>query len=326
MSFEHNFTTTGNVNGPALSAVLAVETVIAFIANTVVLSITLYQRKSWKQSSTIFFTSLILSHLVMVFLYLPLCVIAVAAEEWIFGSTFNQKIATCSFAAYVIWYCVLVIQMTLAIISFDRFLFIVKPHFHKRLMKPWTALAFTIAIWILAAILNSGPFVGLGEYEYDDTYGSCVPLWQGNEGYILFMLIISMISITIIVVTSIWTFCFTRKFINDQSQVSGDSVYVSRKKRLFGIFGSMLLVYGICFLPSIVSGGITTVVILPDPVYAVNLVTFQFITVASPLVQSYFRPDIKAAIISFFALFAPALKKWQELTSRSHDTSTSVPA
>ena len=320
MSFDHNFTTTGNVNGPALAAVLAIETVAAFVANIIVLSITLYQRKSWKQPSTIFFTSLILSHLVMVFLYLPLCVIAVAAEEWIFGMNFEQKIATCSFAAYVIWYNVLVIQITLATISFDRFLFIVKPHLHKRFMKPWTALVITIGIWLLAGLLNSGPFVGLGEYEYDDAYGSCVPLWQGNTAYVLYMLIISLLCCTVILVTSIWTFCFTRKFIKDQSQISGENVYVSRKKRLFGIFGSMLLVYGICFLPSLISGGITSAVILPDPVYAVNMVTFQFITVASPLVQSYFRPDIKAAIL--FALRCFTLKKWQELTSRSTSSAT----
>ena len=125
---------------------------------------------------------------------------------------------------------------------------------------------------------------------------------------------------TVILVTSIWTFCFTRKFIKDQSQISGENVYVSRKKRLFGIFGSMLLVYGICFLPSLISGGITSAVILPDPVYAVNMVTFQFITVASPLVQSYFRPDIKAAIL--FALRCFTLKKWQELTSRSTSSAT----
>uniref|UniRef100_A0A1X7T7T3 Uncharacterized protein n=1 Tax=Amphimedon queenslandica TaxID=400682 RepID=A0A1X7T7T3_AMPQE len=58
-----NFTFTGEFSGPAVAAVLTVEMILALIANGVVLSITLYQRKSLKQSSTIFFTSLILAHL-----------------------------------------------------------------------------------------------------------------------------------------------------------------------------------------------------------------------------------------------------------------------
>uniref|UniRef100_A0A1X7UIR6 G-protein coupled receptors family 1 profile domain-containing protein n=1 Tax=Amphimedon queenslandica TaxID=400682 RepID=A0A1X7UIR6_AMPQE len=78
---EGNFTFTGEFSGPAVAAVLTVEMILALIANGVILSITLYQRKSWKQSSTIFFTSLILAHLVLNLLYLPFTIIALAAEE-----------------------------------------------------------------------------------------------------------------------------------------------------------------------------------------------------------------------------------------------------
>uniref|UniRef100_A0A1X7TUL8 Uncharacterized protein n=1 Tax=Amphimedon queenslandica TaxID=400682 RepID=A0A1X7TUL8_AMPQE len=49
-----NFTFTGEFSGPAVAAVLTVEMILALVANGVVLSITLYQRKSLKQSSTIF--------------------------------------------------------------------------------------------------------------------------------------------------------------------------------------------------------------------------------------------------------------------------------
>uniref|UniRef100_A0A1X7T714 Uncharacterized protein n=1 Tax=Amphimedon queenslandica TaxID=400682 RepID=A0A1X7T714_AMPQE len=57
--------------------------------------------KSWKQSSTIFFTSLILAHLVLNLLYLPFTIIALAAGEWIFGSTDEEKRGTCIFSAFL---------------------------------------------------------------------------------------------------------------------------------------------------------------------------------------------------------------------------------
>ena len=92
-----NFTITGDLS-IAVAAVFSVEMILALIANGIVLLITITQRKSWKQSSTIFFTSLILAHLVMIMLYLPFTIIAFAAGEWIFGSTNEEKRGTCYFA------------------------------------------------------------------------------------------------------------------------------------------------------------------------------------------------------------------------------------
>ena len=46
------------------------------------------------------------------------------------------------------------IFLTLAAISFERFLFIVKPHLHKRFMRPWVALTLTIIIWLFVAVAN----------------------------------------------------------------------------------------------------------------------------------------------------------------------------
>ena len=114
---QHNFTATGDVNGPALAAVLAVEAVVAFIANIIVLSITLYQRKSWKQLSTSFFTSLILSNLLAVVGYLPMNIVAIGAEEWIFGSTFEERSLTCLISALIIQLNMAVTTETLAAIS-----------------------------------------------------------------------------------------------------------------------------------------------------------------------------------------------------------------
>ena len=68
---EGNSTFTGNFGTAAVGAVLSIERILALIANGIVLLITVTQRKSWKQSSTIFFSSLILAHLVLSILYLP---------------------------------------------------------------------------------------------------------------------------------------------------------------------------------------------------------------------------------------------------------------
>ena len=198
VNMESNFT----FNGPAVAAVLSIQVILALIANGVVLSITLYQRKSWKQSSTIFFTSLILAHLVLNLLYLPFTIIALAAGEWIFGSTDEEKRGTCSFCSFTALCILLIIVMTLAAISFDRFLFIVKPHLHKRFMRPWVALTLTITIWILSAVLSSTPFYGLGNFSFDEWLGFCFPLLISVD-FILYFLVVALFLFSVIIVTSV---------------------------------------------------------------------------------------------------------------------------
>ena len=294
---EDNYTFVGDFSTPAVAAVLSIETVIGFVANIFVLSITLYQRKSLKQPSTIFFTSLILAHLLLLLVYLPLSIIAIGAEEWIFGSSSEEKRATCSFAGYIFWYCLMVITLTLDAISFDRFLFIVKPHLHKRFMRPWVALALTIAIWLLVAVLNSTPFFGLGVFRYENWFGSCIPVWISID-FIAYSLVIIFLLLSVIIITSLWTFCFTCQFMKEQSLLTTPDAYTSQKKRLFGIFGSMLIVYGICFTPGTILIILIPFVESPTELFLTSYICILFITVANPIVQSYFRPEIKSTLLA----------------------------
>ena len=287
---ETNFTIDRDL-WTAAAVVLSVETILALIANGIVLLITITQRKSWKQSSTIFFTSLILAHLVMTLLYMPFYIISLAAGEWIFGSTDEEKKGTCYFSVFIYWYAMLVIAVTVAAISFDRFLFIVKPHLHKRFMRPWVALILTIIIWILAAPLSTVHFSH--QYSFDYCTSKSISI-----SFIIYVILLSGTTVGIILVTSVWTFCFTCRFINNQSVTAGESVYASRKKRLFGIFGSMFIVYIICFIPGILYFILNLFIEVPMEVDIVAIICFLFITVANPIVQAYFRPEIKIVLLS----------------------------
>ena len=292
MSFvDNNFTATGDINGPALATAFAIEAVVAFIANSIVLAITIYQRKSWKQPSTIFFTSLIMSNLVSVLVYLPMTTIAIGAGEWIFGSTLKEKEETCIIAGLIFWFNAYVTTATLAAISFDRFLFIVKPHLHKRFMRPWVALTITIAIWLLFVLLYTLPLLGLGEYMHTFISGFCVTLLS-SKALVGFLITLFTLFIIVIAVTSIWTFYFTCRFVSGKSATAGESLNTTRKRRLFVIFGSMLI-YTLCYAPSVIIDNLSSKIQIPEAVYATNMFTFQFITIASPLIQAYFQLDIK---------------------------------
>ena len=78
----------------------------------------------------------------MTVLFMPFMVVASAAEEWIFGR------ALCQITAFIFAYTVGISIHTLAAISFDRFLSIVKPHHHKKYMTWKVALGIVIFIWV----------------------------------------------------------------------------------------------------------------------------------------------------------------------------------
>ena len=85
---------------------------------------------------------------------------------------------------------------------------------------------------------------------------------------------------------------------------AGESVYASRKKRLFGIFGSMLTVYIISFIPGFLYFIFLLFIEVPFEGNAVSAICFLFIMVANPIVQAYFRPEIKSVLLSHCPLLS----------------------
>ena len=295
-----NFTLSEYLNGPVLSACFALVMVIALVANLFVIIVTFCYQNSLKQPSTIFLTSLLLADLVVVVCVMSFSVIATGSGGWIFGQSVEEKHGVCQFAGYMFWYSILLVTATLTILSIDRFLSIVKPFIHKQYMKPHTAVITIVIAWIICAILNTTPLYGFGKFTYVADHGTCAPIWLEQNFYILFFLIIFIILIGIIVVTSVWTCCFTRRFLQQNQMLTDNNIYVNRNRRIIGIFGSLLLVCALGFGP----GLLTAFIRVFTHVHYISLISifsFYFLTIANPLVQSFFRPDVRDTVKYFFS-------------------------
>ena len=231
--------------------------------------------------------------------------------EWIFGQSVEQKYHICQFAAFMFWYSALLITVTLTVISLDRFLFIVKPLFYRRhiYMKPQIAVAVVIIVWIVCAILNTTPLYGLGVFRFGESHGFCIPGWDEQIGYVVYILLVFGILLSCIVVTSIWTCCSTHSYWSHAERrsrsrsrpnfydESGINIYTARKRRVIGIFGALLLMNAICFVPSFILAAFSTFLYIPSEVYAAVTVSGLFVvTVGNPVVQVLFRQDIKSAL------------------------------
>ena len=316
MDNNSNFTIGDDINGPLLAAVVFFQIVASLIANSFVLIVTLYNIKVLKQSSNIFLTNLILGNLFLTIFYLPSIAVTAAAGEWVFGTTLEQKNGFCDFFGCIYLNNVFFLVFTLAIISVDRFLFIVKPLLHKRVMNTKVAIGIAIGTWIASGVLS---LLGFAQgYVFDSYLVSCLPNWNSGDGGFDFALlsfmsvIVIIVCVIIIVITTVWTFCFTKQFLHKLKRQATTTVVISagredsthvynrRVFKLVGMFGSLLGLTVILYIPSTILFivGIATGTDKIVSVYTTGLGVFYCCGyIFHPLVQSYFRKEQQEFII-----------------------------
>ena len=318
---NNNFTLSEDINGPLLAAVFGIEMVAGLITNSFVLMLTLCYLKAWKQPSNIFLTNMLLNNLIIVIFVLPLPVITCASGEWMFGSTWSQKVILCHFTGYIFMYSFFVATESLVLVSFDRFFFIVKVLQYKEYMTVHKAVIIVAVSWILAAILASPPFYGLGRYEFIESYGVCAPGIEKEAGFSIYIFVICLSFVTSIVVTSTWTFCYIRKYLkkrNDRKKYT-DSVYISQKWRLIGLFGTLVIIHILCYSLPITTSAIASFLFLPYALYAASFVVLLLNIILIPLAQAYFRYEVRNFVYGFFIKTLPCID-----SSRGKETSETI--
>ena len=134
--------------GPLIAVSTGIILILSLVINLFICVYTLSHPKSLKKSSTMLLLNLALVNLLMTVLFMPFMVVASAAEEWIIGQSDTERDVLCQINAFIFAYTVGVSVHTLAAISFDRFLSIVKPHHHKRYMTWRITLGIVTFIWV----------------------------------------------------------------------------------------------------------------------------------------------------------------------------------
>ena len=313
-----NFTLSEDINGPLLAAVIGVDMVAGLVTNSFVLILTLCYLKAWKRPSDIFLTNMLLNNLIIVIFVLPFPIITCASGEWIFGSTWSQKAIVCQFATYLFTYSFGVTTESLVLVSFDRFFFIVKALQYEKYMTSNKAVIIVAVSWILAAILCSTPLYGLGKFEFDSSNGNCVSIIENEVGFSVYFSVVFSSFIISIIVTSAWTYCYTRKYLKKRNgrRKYKDSMYISQRRRLIGLFGTLIIIHILCYSLVIAAAIIGTFIRLPDSFYATAFVTLSIIVILSPLVQAYFRTEVRNFVYSFSVKIIKSCKT----KCKSHNT------
>ena len=291
---NNNFTLSEDINGPLLAAVIGLEMVAGLITNSFVLALSCCYCKTYKKPSTIFLTNMLIASLIIIVMVMPFSIATCISGEWFPGSTLSSKLASCEAIGSLFAWSILIATESLVLLSFDRFFFIVKAGKYNEHMTVKKALIIVAASWILAAILVSPPLYGFGGFVFANSYGLCGPNFR-SVGFSVYGFIIIGSLIISIVITSLWTYCYTRKFIKEMnSRMLRDSVYFSQHTKLIGLFGTLIIVHIFCYSLFLFVNAIRPFVSIPRQLWATTLIFLLLITILSPLVQSYFRSETRS--------------------------------
>uniref|UniRef100_A0A1X7U886 G-protein coupled receptors family 1 profile domain-containing protein n=1 Tax=Amphimedon queenslandica TaxID=400682 RepID=A0A1X7U886_AMPQE len=165
---NNNFTLGADINGPLLAAVISIEMIGGLIANSFVLILTICHIKTWKQPSTIFLTNMLISNLLIVLFVMPFAILTCSSGQWLLGKTVSEKEATCKANAYTNMSIYIIATLSLVLLSFDRYFFIVKSFAYQKHMTSNKAVIIIIISWILGPALCTPPLYGLGTTEFSN--------------------------------------------------------------------------------------------------------------------------------------------------------------
>ncbi len=304
-----NFTLSPDINGPVLAAAIILEEVLILFINLFVLSFTCSHCSVTKQPSVIFLTNFLISNIVLAVLFLPFSIVTAIAGRWIIGASERQLVIMCHLVGFVYTLIGYVIILTLTALSVDRWLFITRPLCHKAYMKNWVAVVISVSIWVTAIASSIPPFFGFGQYSFEIYGASCFTAYRGHTAFLILSLSAVGFNLIVTTITTLWTYFFSRKYVKkfDHDPLGSkkddlqSQLYEKRKRKLTGIFITVLVVTGICYGPIVLAGFVgifIQVENLPGPVFTASLICLYSNAILNPIIQSYFRKDLNEFIVS----------------------------
>jgi hypothetical protein len=211
-----------SLNNIALGMAWSIVAVVTVSVNMFICIYTIMlmtKKKSLKTSSNYTSqSSLLLFNLAMSFVIegifaLPFIVVAISSGEWLAKESTYAKMVTCGISGFILTITYTVGLHTLAAISIERFLFVSKPHIHKRRFNNKVIFILIIVLWIYCFFLASTPFFNFGGYTFYTKGGICIPPINDRENrWLILYVMYSVIPIVTIIVMIIATFVFARRF------------------------------------------------------------------------------------------------------------------
>ncbi len=294
---------------PYVAAILLLFFLVSFIWNLFIIVTFLTKIKKLKDPSHLYIFNLALTDILLsIFIIFP-AFLSNTLQSFIIGKSDRERCGICEFLGFMYVFLFASILHTLAIISFDRFMQLLKPLTYQRYFNFKKALLIITISWLISLALGLPPFFGLGEYSFNTLQLTCQSRWTGessngvkNVFYIVLLSCEGLLPLFFLIITNAWTYKHIKRFfkknrvrevtLSSSVATQQQKVYDHRQAQLLKVFGALLIGHLICWIPVaavIITGLIVDPDDFPESVFILSNLSYFLNPVLHPILETIFN-------------------------------------
>ena len=209
------------------------------IFGNITLFVILTRRKTLRTIANGFLLNLAFADLLVSVLNMPITVVTIVKQRWIFGDR------ACKLLGFTTMLSFVSSVMSLAMIAINRYFYVVRWKSYHSIFTPRRSVLFVGIVWLMCVLLSIPPLFGWAEYRYIPGKSYCFVSWSSDVYYMYFMLTICFFGPLSVVFVSYFNILkFTReakrrlnrhskkkKSQEDTQTAQGNDIPVNQKRR-----------------------------------------------------------------------------------------------
>ena len=172
--------TTANIIEAAILVFICTVSILGNISLFLVFT----RRKTLRTISNGFLLNLAFADLLVSVLNMPITVVTIVKQRWIFGEF------ACVLLGFTTMLSFVSSVMSLAMIAINRYYYVVRWKTYPSIFTPRRSVLFAGAVWLISLLLSIPPLFGWAEYRYITGKSYCFVFWPSDVYYMYFMLTI----------------------------------------------------------------------------------------------------------------------------------------
>ena len=161
--------------------ILVIICVVSIFGN-ITLFVIFTRRKILRTIANGFLLNLAFADLLVSVLNMPITVVTIVKQRWIFGDR------ACKFLGFTTMLSFVSSVMSLAMIAINRYFYVVQWKSYPAIFTLRRSVLFVGIVWLMCVLLSIPPLFGWAEYRYIPGKSYCFVSWSSDVYYMYFML------------------------------------------------------------------------------------------------------------------------------------------
>ena len=187
------------------ASILVLICIVSFLGN-ITLFVIFTRKKNLRTITNGFLLNLAFADLLVSVLNMPITVVTIIEQRWIFGEN------ACVFLGFTTMLSFVSSVMSLAMIAINRYYYVVQWKNYPVIFTPRRSVLFGAIVWLISSLISLPPLFGWAEYRYIPGKSFCFVFWPSGVSYMYFMLTICFFGpLTVMFHSYFYIFKFTRE-------------------------------------------------------------------------------------------------------------------